>query len=64
MSAAELASSYAALILADEGLEITVRLHFAGLVRNAGRKKRGGYHGMEYTACMRMTGRINFFSIA
>ena len=27
MSAAELASSYAALILADEGLEITVRLN-------------------------------------
>lgn len=27
MSAAELASSYAALILADDGIEITVRLH-------------------------------------
>jgi hypothetical protein len=38
MSAAELASSYAALILADEGLEITVRpIHHAGLVRIASR---------------------------
>jgi hypothetical protein len=37
MSAAELASSYAALILADEGLEITVRPTHAGLVRIASR---------------------------
>lgn len=37
MSAAELASSYAALILADEGLEITVRQIHAGLVRIASR---------------------------
>lgn len=37
MSAAELASSYAALILADEGLEITVRPTHVGLVRIASR---------------------------
>lgn len=37
-STAELASSYAALILADEGLEITVRLAVAGTMRNASRK--------------------------
>lgn len=37
-STAELASSYAALILADEGLEITVRLAVAGSMRIASRK--------------------------
>lgn len=38
MSTAELASSYAALILADEGLEITVRLHSRRLSASLSRK--------------------------
>jgi hypothetical protein len=43
MSAAELASSYAALILADEGLEITVRPPMLPLcAMRAEKKERDG----------------------
>ena len=41
MSNAELASSYAALILADEGLEITVRFYL-NISLPAGKCKHGG----------------------
>jgi hypothetical protein len=66
MSAAELASSYAALILADEGLEITVRPPMLPLCAMRAEKKRKRWivMGKEYTACNAHEDCINFSSIA